>query len=222
MINYCIPTYRSFEHCKNAILAAERSFIRPDRYFVIDNSGDGQAVAYLQPLMDIIPITIWQQTHNLGVASSFNMFMQKLDDDIIIANDDVFVHYHTIQALVETSHNNPRDIFFAGSGHSGNAFSLFLLKKKGFLEIGAFDTRFYPGYYEDNDYARRMLLKGYAIITVNDATYDHIGSSTIKTYNQEMMDQHHRDFNRNSQYYFSKWGGMPGAEKYTEEFNGEI
>lgn len=223
MINYCIPTYRSFEHCKNGILAAMQSSLRPNRYIVIDNSGDGSGALYLQPLIQQYEnIIIWPQTYNLGVAASFNTFMSELEDDIIIANDDVFVHTHTIQAIIEAAHNNARDIFFAGSGHSGNAFSLFLLKKKGFCEIGPFDKRFYPGYYEDNDYAYRMRLKGYSIITVEAATYDHIGSSTIKTYDQQMMQQHHYDFNKNSQYYRSKWGGMPGEERYTEEFNGEI
>lgn len=223
MINYCIPTYRSFEHCKNAILTAMQSSLPPDKYIIIDNSGNGSGSLYLQPLIEkYSSIIIWPQTYNLGVAQSFNLFMQGLDDHIIIANDDVFVHTDTIKALVEAAENTPRDIFFAGSGHSGNAFSLFLLKKKGFCEIGSFDKRFYPGYYEDNDYAWRMHLKGYNIITVETATYDHIGSSTIKTYNQEEMEQHHRDFSRIGQYYRSKWGGMPGEEKYTEEFNGEI
>lgn len=219
MINFCLPTYRSFEHCRNAILAAKQSSLPPDRCTIIDNSGHNAIEPFVHDLSDVV---IWPQAYNLGVAQSFNVFMSTLDDDIIIANDDVFVHEHTIEALINAAHNNPRDIFFAGSGHSGNAFSLFLLKKKGWLEIGPFDKRFYPGYFEDNDYAYRMRLKGYSIIAVENATYDHIGSSTIKTYNQEMMQQHHHDFNRNAQYYLSKWGGKPTEEKYTEEFAGEI
>lgn len=225
MIHYCIPTYRSFDHCINAVLAAMQSSLLPDKYIIIDNSGDGSGTRHLQLLVEQYNnITIWPQTHNLGVAVSFNVFMQELQDHIIIANDDVFVHKDTVKTLIEAAENNPRDIFFAGSGHSGNAFSLFLLKKKGFCEIGPFDKKFYPGYYEDNDYAYRMRLRGYSIVTVDAATYDHIGSSTIKTYDTQMMRQHHYDFTKNAQYYRSKWGGMPGEEKYTEEFgfNGEI
>jgi len=219
MINYCIPTYRSFEHCRSAIIAASNSSLPPDQYIVIDNSGNGSVRSYVE---DLPNVHIWPQSYNLGVAQSFNVFMQQLEDYTIIANDDVFVHPHTIEALITAANDNPQDIFFAGSGHSGNAFSLFLLRKKGFLEIGPFDKRFYPGYFEDNDYAYRMLLKGYKIHVVESATYEHIGSSTIKTYTQEMMQQHHHDFNRNAQYYFNKWGGKPTEERYREAFNGEV
>lgn len=223
MINYCIPTYRCFEYCKQAILTAMRSSLAPDKYIIIDNSGDGSAVRYLYDVTTKYSnVFIWPQAYNLGVARSFNLFMSQLEDDVIIANDDVFVHPHTISAIITMAHLRPVDILFAGSGHSGNAFSFFLLKKKGFLEIGPFDEHFYPGYYEDNDYAYRMKLAGYTIIDVPSATYDHIGSATIRTYDQVRMNQHHNEFNRNTNYYKNKWGGLPGNETYVIPFGEEI
>lgn len=220
-VYYCLPTYKSFDYAYEGVLAAMRSTLPPDQIVIIDNSGDGSGTAYLQPLAEKFnSVYIWPQTYNLGVARAWNLFHTTLPDDyILIANDDIQVEPHTIERIITTAEQNPDKILFSGDGHSGNAFSLFLLTKRGFNTIGAFDERFYPAYFEDNDYVRRMLLKGYSIVSVAGATYFHVVSSTLKKYTSQEMDAHHNAFRSNMAYYLQKWGGMPTEEQYETAFN---
>lgn len=217
-IHYCIPTYKSFGHCRAAVQAVLAGIKVPDKIIVIDNSGTGAATLHLQSLLDKYSnVYVWTQTENIGVAASWNKFMTVLDEDyVIIANDDVMVHPHTVCELYEAARHED-GMFFAGAD-GGNAFSLFLLKQEGYRQTGKFDETFYPAYFEDNDYSYRLRLRGIPLIFVNNATYDHVGSSTLKAYTSQEMDQHHRQFRKNRDYYCWKWGGQPGEERYTTPF----
>jgi GT2 family glycosyltransferase len=218
---YCIPTYKSYDHAYDGILAALRGTRPPDQVMVIDNSGDGSGTQYLIPLTQKFNnVYILPQAYNLGVAKSWNMFHDHYQDDhVIIANDDVQVEPYTIERLVTAAETNPRNILFSGEQNSGNAFSLFLLTKRGYDLIGKFDEAFYPAYFEDNDYARRMLLKGFTIVSITGATYLHVGSSTMKKYTQVEMDKHHHAFRACQARYIAKWGGLPTQEQFYTEFN---
>lgn len=220
-VYYCIPTYKSFDHAYDGVLAALRSTVVPDTIAIIDNSGNGTGTQYLKPLTERFHnVYIWPQTYNLGVARAWNTFHDTITDDyIIIANDDVQVEPYTIERMVTAAEQNPNQILFSGDGASGNAFSLFLLTKFGYDVIGKFDEHFYPAYFEDNDYARRMFLKGYYVVPVNGATYFHVGSSTMAKYTPMEMDAHHNAFRANMAYYLRKWGGMPQVEEFETPFN---
>jgi len=223
-VYYCLPTYKSFDLAYESVLAALRGTKPPDHIAIIDNSGNGSGAQYLQPLTEkFANVYIWPRTTNIGVAASWNLFHKELPHDyVIIANDDIQVHPYTIERMVQAADQNTQQVFFSGEQYSGNAFSLFLLTKKGYNLIGAFDETFYPAYFEDNDYARRMMLKGYSIVSVHGATYLHEGSSTMKRYTQAEMDAHHNSFRRNHSYFVSKWGDEPGKTLYTELFGGII
>jgi len=217
---YCLPTYKSFDLAYNSVLAALRSSRPPDQIAIIDNSG-GIGTQYLHPLVEkFANVYIWPQTTNIGVAASWNMFHNELQfDHVIIANDDIEVDTYTIERMVAAAETNPNQILFSGDGSSGNAFSLFLLTKRGYNLIGAFDEQFYPAYFEDNDYNRRMFLKGYHIQFVLGATYKHEGSSTLKRYTVEERDNHHSSFRANHTRYLHKWGGEPHEEVYESAYN---
>jgi GT2 family glycosyltransferase len=219
-IYYCIPTYRAFEECKASIHAVMQGSIQPDHIIVIDNSGNSSAIRVLQDL-PYSNVIFWPQEYNLGVARSWNTFHRQIDKDyIIIANDDIAVHAHTIERLITSAQEHPDTIIHAGDGTSGNMYSLFLLTHKGFTTLGPFDERFYPAYFEDNDYERRRILANLSAVLVSGATYDHAPSSTIKKYTPAEMDDHHRSFQRNQQYYIAKWNGLPHQERYTTAFDG--
>ncbi len=222
-VYYCIPTYKAFDLAYNGILAVLKGTIVPNKVIVIDNSGTGEAARYLHQLTELYSnVFIWPQTRNLGVAGSWNKFHDELcADNIIIANDDVSVHPHTIEKLLAMADANPSQVLFAGESR-WNAFSLFLLKRAGYEKIGGFDTNFYPAYYEDNDYVRRAHLLGYQLMTSAEATYDHIPSSTLARYTLQEKEIHHNNFRRNTSYYMSKWGGLPTKEIYNEPFGGVI
>jgi GT2 family glycosyltransferase len=214
---YVTPTYKCFDLCRKSIEAVLKSTVLPNEIVVIDNSGTGAALPYLE---DLPMTTVWPQPRNLGVAASWNMFMDCLEayDYVIIANDDIEVDINAIDELYSAAATQDGYIF-AGSNSSGNAFSFFLLKRAGYEAIGPFDETFYPAYFEDGDYARRVKLLGYPLVAVETARYKHTGSSTLKRYNQLESEMHHQSFRRNESYYLEKWGGHPGAERFEKEFN---
>lgn len=219
-VYYCLPTYKSFDLAENSVLAAMRSTLPPDQIIIADNTGTGEAAKYLHPLVEKYPHVYVVPMPCNNVSAAWNMFLTTTaNDHVIIANDDIEVEPYTIERLVNASIQHPQEILFAGDGSSGNVFSLFLLTQHGFNTIGLFDTNFDPAYLEDNDYTRRMLLKGFRAITVQGATYFHVGSSTIKRNTVQEMDAHHSAFRANQAYYIRKWGGLPVQEIYETAFN---
>lgn len=220
MILYCTPTYKSFDLCCASIDAAMFGSLKPDKIIVIDNSPDSSGSNYLLKsglLSKYNNIEIVAQGKNLGVAKSWNIFMEYGAEYTIIANDDVKVQEHTIQSLVDASAQYPDEIFFSGNNNN-NTFSFFMLTQKGYELVGKFDEMFWPAYFEDNDYGYRMKLLGYVPFVVPGASYDHVGSSTIARYSPEELSQHHKRFRSNEDYFRYKWGGTPTQEKYTEPF----
>jgi GT2 family glycosyltransferase len=163
---------------------------------------------------------LWtQSTINLGVAASWNLFLGfafELNkyDGIIIANDDIILGNTTLQAMLDASKQNPEAVVSAGRSEH-NAFSLFYIPEYVYRTVGLFDERFYPAYFEDNDYAYRMKLKDVPLIQSAGDTYYHKGSATINTYTPERMMKHHESFRNNQLMYVQKWGGVPGKETFT-------
>jgi GT2 family glycosyltransferase len=91
----------------------------------------------------------------------------------------------------------------------------FILSLDAYLKVGAFDEKFFPAYYEDNDYFRRMLLSDVPMVfnaMLNPAIYRN--SMTIAK-DQTL----NNNFENNKRYYISKWGGEPTQETFGTPFN---
>lgn len=222
MITYCIPTYNRQDLLPDAVNAALTGSIAPDKFIIVDNGALGKAgeVIYNARLKHPTNIQVIDAEENLGCSVTWNMFMRDNEEYVIIANDDVAVHKDTILALVGAATQNPDKPMFTGSGHSGNSFSLFLLRKWAWELLGEFDENFKPAYFEDNDWHYRLKLQGLDFISLEDATFEHVGSGTIKAMTPTQLEVHHRKFARNQDYYIQKWGDIPGKEIYTIPFNG--
>ncbi len=83
---------------------------------------------------------------------------------------------------------------------------------------GLFDQKFYPAYFEDNDFHYRLKLNKMRAVKTNSALYYHFGSRTIKE-NKDVGIISNTYFLTNKQYYIEKWGGKPGHELYKTPFN---
>lgn len=83
---------------------------------------------------------------------------------------------------------------------------------------GLFDQKFYPAYFEDNDFHYRIKLAGMRAVKTNSALYYHFGSRTIKE-NEEVGHISNTYYLTNRQRYIEKWGGKPGKEKFKTPFN---
>lgn len=94
-------------------------------------------------------------------------------------------------------------------------------QEKDFEEYpGLFDEKYYPAYFEDNDFHRRIKLAGMRAVKTNTALYYHYGSRTIKE-NKEVGHISDTYYLTNKQRYIDKWGGKPGLEKFKIPFNQE-
>jgi GT2 family glycosyltransferase len=99
-------------------------------------------------------------------------------------------------------------------------FSCFMVRSSLFEKAGYFDEMFWPAYFEDNDFHRRMGIAG-VTETIAPCGYDHMNSATMKKYTKDELELHHERFLACRAYYVSKWGGMPGAERFTVPFDGK-
>lgn len=94
--------------------------------------------------------------------------------------------------------------------------NLALFKRSVFDKLGYADANFWPGgYFEDNDYARRANLAGIQACTLSHAAYFHFWSRTI---HQQGGSTNNALFERNREYYISKWGGEVDAERFDSPF----
>jgi GT2 family glycosyltransferase len=99
--------------------------------------------------------------------------------------------------------------------------NLTLFKRSVFEKIGYADVNFWPGgYFEDNDYCRRALLAGVKACGLHHSAYFHFWSRTINQGPHATDDRRHVRFQRNEQFYKTKWGGPFGEETYATPFGG--
>jgi hypothetical protein len=84
------------------------------------------------------------------------------------------------------------------------------------VAVGRFDENFWPAYYEDNDYVRRLELAGL-----------HTGANPIPKAKTATRCENARalnaflvepDFGWLGRYYARKWGGMPATETFETPF----
>lgn len=87
-----------------------------------------------------------------------------------------------------------------------------LYKKSVFDKIGYTDVGFFPAYFVDNDYARRMVISGLKCCTLMNSRFFHFWSRTIHQGSGGSNDKY---FRNNKSYYRTKWGGDFGKETST-------
>lgn len=221
---YGIPTYTQFDDCRRAIEGImTTSTVIPDEIVIIDNSETGAGLIALRDLPTRYKnVHIFVRNENI-LAGAWNDLMTHWEEDyVIIANDDVFPHPHSIEALINAARTNPDVAMWNGSGHSGNSYSFFLLRQWAYRHVGTFDEAFIPAYFEDNDYDYRIKLAGLIREEVPTATFDHIGSATMKNMSDARAVYHHKRFRENRAYFKRKWGNEPGREKFKKPFEGLV
>lgn len=210
MINICIPTLNAYEELAKCVASINNSTREDIHIHIIDNGGR-------MPHIEGDNISVMKPPANLGVAGSWNWFIDNVSEPRIICNDDVQFHPEAIDRIV-AAYDEDYLIFPTAVGNS-NSFSCFMLPDKVVQSVGKFDEWISPkyGYFEDNDYHRRMKLAGFDIKPC-DAVIDHVGSSTLKNFSREKKEEHHEKFKLARDHYKKKWGGLPGEEKYDSPF----
>lgn len=200
-----IPTLNRADLLREALRDYEAS-CPGARIFVIDNGNQG-----IDSSEDWVSIS--RPEKNIGVAASWNRLCNSIFNNYeyaLIANDDIVLgrKQDDIQAHISA---NPDTGFFLGE----KMFSVFVISRKTYTLVGQFDEKFYPAYFEDNDYSVRMKRAG-------------VKSQVHPLFNPVIFRNSmtsHKDpgtnsgYMKNREYYISKWGGLPGEEVYLTPFN---
>lgn len=150
---------------------------------------------------------------NLGVSGSWNMLMDYAykvkGTHVLILNDDIYLGKSEEEVNTIIRLWNPEFLCTELNWCS------FILSVETFKKVGNFDENFFPAYFEDNDYFRRMQLANIPIIMnpmLNPVIYRN--SMTI-----QKSPELNNGFEKNRQYYISKWGGQPTQETFSTPFN---
>lgn len=165
-----------------------------------------------QDLSFIENLYAYHATQNMGVAMSWNILLENILSDhdyALILNDDLILEYGEDEFQEYINDTKP-----AFAMH-GSGMCAFLISRETFRKIGYFDFNFTPAYFEDADYLYRMKLAGIPIAQPAVFKTREIQHSASIAKDPSLNDR----FKINESYYQFKWGGLPGAEKYTTAFN---
>lgn len=209
-ISICIPTLRRYYLLELLLNSLLESTVKPDYIYIVDNGGKYN--------LDIpeLNIIVYRPNENLGVAASWNWFIDNAPEIRIIVNDDILFHPDAIQNLIRDYNNSV--ISFPDSLPG---YSCFVLPDEVVWKVGYFDESISPNYayFEDNDYSRRVMLSGCGTKIIPNVGVEHKGSSTKKSLNRNELKLHNRKYSEASMRYAKKWGGLPGKEKFRIPYN---
>jgi glycosyltransferase involved in cell wall biosynthesis len=204
-----IPTLNRFDLLINALSKYSHEFPNT-KIFVIDNGNQQIESANKN-------IIIFKTEKNLGVAASWNKLAEEIFKEheyALILNDDIILDAGEVM-IAELLKTCLSDLIVCESEPGFTGFSSFVLPKKTYnKKIGVFDEKFYPAYYEDNDYLYRLKLAN-ANVEVSSL----LNPERVFRFGTQLKDPtFDLRMNQNRNYYIKKWGGMPGKECVTEPF----
>jgi len=186
--------------------------------------------------------------YNIGVAYCFNEALylgyDKGDYDyVFLINSDIRFHPGDIDRMISLARKCPDSALITVKGTHGrhgddfehsHGLAASILMPGAFSEVGYFDENIFPAYFEDCDYFYRVqLARGMKSINMNPSLEDvdnplvaclltgqthHEGSSVILS-DRRIRKRNSYFYDRNKEYYISKWGGENDHEKYQIPFN---
>ena len=218
----CIPTLRRYDLLLRLCLSLNSESCRDLglRVCILDNGGellDSSLWRRSKDQFDFASPEVIVPKYNLGVAGSWNFFIQRFGS-CIIANDDVVFARETIESFSAASMAFPEVVIFEGKD-SVAGFSTFYVNKSDFwMEMGGFDELFNPAYFEDNDCRHRLRLVGRPVKKIFLNGWHHDNSSTLASGDASYKRMHWCLYQRNRSYYIHKWGGLPGRESNLSPF----
>jgi hypothetical protein len=202
MIHVCVPVLKRYDLLREMLLSLERSTVRPEWVYVIDNGMDVNRLSVALASI-VIPVVTHHPQQPLGIAESSNWFLQNVPEDRIITNDDIVFAPDSLEKLVAA------DVDLAWA--TGCGFACFLIRDSCVAKIGLFDEDISPGYgyYEDEDYLQRLDGRGTRepsarAMNVECGVFHH-HSSTLKVASHVETLEHHRKFMIAQTNYIKKW-----------------
>jgi hypothetical protein len=200
-----IPTLNRLDLLYPAMLYYQIDFPNTEK-FIVDNGNQD-----LGWNLDKVSATIIENENNVGVAASWNQLCKaifKEHDYAIILNDDIYLGRQEwqINNFFTWLEMNYDKVFTADLFVGPKDWCVFIISKKCYEAIGEFDERFFPAYYEDNDYAMRMKLMGKKMEIFPFLDPAIFRSSETMKKDSEIKGE------ESKKKYIKKWGGIPGEE----------
>lgn len=193
----------------------------PNRLHRTDEAGLCQ---YLQPPKtnkQVVRVQVLPWDGARSVAASWNQgikaAMNEGCDRFLIMANDCYWYPGAIQKLIEYGDSPESRNTMIWSGYcfkggeefqeprDGCDFTGFMIRKECIEQVGWFDEHYRPAYFEDNDYATRVVLSGYDCRVIPSSRFDTPGSLTIRSDSEAA---HHVGywFDKNRARFREKWG----------------
>lgn len=202
-IHICVPVLKRYDLLRDMLVSLNRSTVRPQAVYVVDNGRDPARCATAVAAADF-PHMVYRPDVPLGVAESWNWFIRNVPEERVIANDDLTFAPDSLALLLAPK----ASLIWA----EGCGFSCFVIRDACVRELGLFDETISPGYgyYEDEDYLQRLDGRGTRApaVPTADVACDvvHRRSSTMEWNTPAEMQDHHRRFSIAKANYMRKWG----------------
>lgn len=203
MIAVCVPCLRRYDKLSLLLASLKHSTIIPDCVYIVDNGRNSDLVDQAFAGCDLPFVVVYTPDEPMGVAASWNWFLRNVPEERIICNDDITFAPDSIDTIV----NTPGDLVFMNNC----GFSCFLIRDNCVRLVGEFDETISPGYayYEDVDYAYRMVQCAAVVRPRIDAGIIHEGSSTWQAGTTDEVREHWRRFHLAKANFKAKWGFAP-------------
>jgi GT2 family glycosyltransferase len=171
--------------------------VEVDHLLVIDNGGQaGEPVTYQTQYVNRVSVV--SLPSNLGVAGSWNLGIKLLPHAPVwhfTSNDVVY----TPGGLANLAKAKPDELTIALEFPHWHTFAV---GEEVVRQVGLFDERLYPAYFEDNDYRHRCDLAGVKI-AARPIYARHANSSTLKD-SQRFQERNRQTFDANNQLFAQK------------------
>jgi len=172
-------------------------------FFILDNGEQGFSNNSWYKLLTV--------GANLGVATSWNVLLTNIFnsgcDYALILNDDI-VFDKSLEEISEFVEANPAPLY----GSKYHMFCAFLLHRNLF-DYMKFDPMFYPAYWEDTDYLRRVKLAGILYLQ-DDFFFPRIFRKSASIARLPNLDLAYK----NEFLYTMKWGGTRDHEQWNTPY----
>jgi hypothetical protein len=222
------------------------------RSYVFLHGQDAAVRNKLEQITAAINALYFPYATNRGVARSWNEGLQASfsegNDATFLINDDLFFYGSGFDAFADFVLSETRrvpefgtisafglDMGTADSVGAGKFYqrphwqgaACMAIGRKAIEGIGYFDQNFWPAYFEDADYFRRLDLMGIPNLWDERVLLEHNRSQTVRS-DFLLQRLHEERVRRNERYYIRKWGGLrgwggpdapPGLELFKQPFN---
>lgn len=190
---------------------------------IVDNTAE--QVTRTSPAFRRYWLRAWapEPPQNVGVAYAWNLVAREVVaeklDWLVLASEAITFGAPGGEDLIDALCDaDPAD------GYVGTLFGwkLIALSRPLLEDVGRFDEKFWPAYYEDTDYLYRMGLAGWPSPRENGRSggYVEVDATCVGDAHCVKAGLASPDFGRLRRYYRAKWGGDQGSETYRLPFDG--